>query len=138
MGYATPTQVYVRHPGRTFTATSKPSTGEVADAIDQTAAELDGILRARGYSLPIATTATGTLKLLEGYNALGADVLVEQAALSGSGEGKRSAAWKAWEAAKKMLATGQVELDADRDSDQALPRHDTTVGTSIFTDCFDI
>lgn len=120
MGYVNATTVYARDTGRTFTATSRPATSQVGEFIEQTAAELDGILRQRGYTIPVATTATSALKLLEHYNALGAAAMIEQAAPTHGG--KRDDAFKLWEECKKALMSGKVELDAGKDSTQTKPR----------------
>ena len=120
MAYATPTTVYARTTGRTFTASSKPNTSQVAGYIDQAAGELDGILRRVGYALPIATTATAALALLEHYNALGAEALIEISAPVSGGRDKN--ALKLWDDAKKMLASGDLELGAAMDAENALPR----------------
>lgn len=120
MGYCTPSQVFARDTGRTYSATSKPNTTQVADYIEHTAAELDGILRARGYSAPVATTATSAYVMLEGFNALGAIAMVEQTAPTPGG--KRDTAIHLWEEAKKMLACGDLELDAARDASNSAPR----------------
>ena len=111
MGYCNPTIVYARNSARTFTATSKPATQMVQDFIDDIAAEIDGILRTRGYALPIPTTATSSLKLLEHGNALGAAMLVEQAASSG-GQDKDDFATKLWENWKDAIIKGTMDLDA--------------------------
>ena len=55
-----------------------PTATQVAALLDQTAAELDGILAARGFQLPVPATATGTLRLLELFNAKGAYALAER------------------------------------------------------------
>jgi len=120
MGYVNATQVYARDTGRTFSATSRPSTYQVGDFIEHTAAELDGILRRRGYGLPIATSATSALRLLEGYNAMGAAAMIEQAAPTTGG--KRGDALYLWEECKKALACGDIELEADRDVSTSRPR----------------
>lgn len=119
MAYANPTVVYARDTGRNFTATSRPSTQMVSDYCEQTAAELDGILRARGYTIPIATTATSALRLLEHGNALGAAAMIEQTAVTGAG--KRGDAFHLWEEFKKHLLGDLLELDAAKDATDSVP-----------------
>lgn len=120
MAYATPTQVFALDTGRTYTPTSKPNASQVSQYITQTAAELDGILRTRGYTVPVPTTATSAYDLLSGFNAYGAISLVEQSAPT---KGGKAEGWqKMWEDAKKMLSCGDLELDAPRDSSISSPR----------------
>lgn len=120
MGYVNPTQVYAQDTGRTFTATSRPSTQMVGDYIERTAAELDGILRRRGYTVPVATSASSALRLLEHYNALGAAAMIEQGAPTTGG--KRGDAFYLWEECKKALACGDIELEAAKDTSTSRPR----------------
>ena len=119
--YATASQVAGRDRGFTFTATSKPSIGDLDDFLTQSAAELDGILRARGYQLPIPTTATQALELLQSYNITGAIALMQLSAPTGGG--KRDDALKLWAQCKRMLASGEVMLDTPSDTQTALPRY---------------
>lgn len=120
MSYATPTQVFALDTGRTYTATSKPNTTQVEQYLDTTAAELDGILRKRGYTVPVATTATSAHTLLAGFNAYGAIAIVEQSAPTSGG---KATGWQTmWEAAKKMLDCGDIELDAPRNESTSSPR----------------
>ena len=121
MAYANPTIVYGRDTGFTFTATSRPSTSDVERFLEDTAVELDGILRGQGYLLPVPTTATGALALLESYNAHGALAMVEMSAPNPGG--KRDDAQKLWNQCRRMLANGEVVLDLPRDTQTGLPRH---------------
>lgn len=106
MGYASISHVQALNAIRTFTPSSRPSVDQVAGYLDETAAVLDGILKGRGFQLPVPTTATSALKLLEHYNALGAHALAENSAESAPG---KDAAAKAWADAQKMLRDGIVE-----------------------------
>lgn len=109
MSYTTTDRVAARSPGRTFTATSKPSATQVAYFIEDTAAQLNGIVAERGYSVPVPTTATVSFALLRDYNTTGAHCLVEKAAPTGRDSDLKDAC-AAWEAAKKALASGTVDL----------------------------
>lgn len=131
MPYATPSQVFARSRGRTFTATSKPSTSDVDVFLTDTANELDGILRARGYTVPVPTTATSAYGLLAGYNALGAAAQAELAAPNP--QGRSSDALKLWQDAKRMLRAGEIELDAPKDTGQAVPRFGATATSRFAT-----
>jgi hypothetical protein len=127
VAYVTPSVVFGRDTGRQFTQNTKPTASQVAEYIDLTAGELDGILRKRGYALPIS--ATSALKLLEHYNALGAAAMIETAAPTAGGKDKTALAM--WESAKKMLGDGGIELDAASDSRSGRPRH-STGATALF------
>lgn len=103
MSYATLSHVHSRDQGRApFTANTKPAAADVVRYLAQTAAEIDGIIASRNYTLPIPTSATAALDLLEGYNADGADCLVQRGAQN---SGRRKDACDAWAAAKKALET---------------------------------
>lgn len=119
MGYATVADVEQLNTARTFTGSSKPSTTQVVDWLEQTAGVLDGILKEKGYSLPIATTATGALKTLEHYNAIGAAAFVEQGAPTAD---RRKEAMDLWLNAQKMLKDGAIELGASQDEALSSPR----------------
>ena len=120
--------------GRTFTGSSRPNASHVADYLDKTAIELDAILRGQGYGIPIATTATAALKLLEHGNALGAAAMVEAAAPNPHTSDQH--ARKLWEEFKLGLKKGYLELDADKDVAQSAPRHSGS-STSMFSICMD-
>lgn len=106
MAYATVSDVTALNAARTFTGSSVPNTNQVAGYLTETAAVLDSILGARGFTLPVPITATSALELLEHYNAIGAHSFAENAAPSSP---HADAAAKAWERAQKMLADGLIE-----------------------------
>ncbi len=109
MSYTTTDRVAARSPGRIFTATSKPSATQVGYFIEDAAAQLDGILSERGYSVPVPSTATVSFALLRDYNTAGAHCLVEKSAPTGRAEDGKDAC-AAWEAAQLALSTGGVDL----------------------------
>lgn len=109
MSYATIDEVAALSAGRTFTATSKPTATQVGIFMRQCFAELNGIVAERGYTVPVATSATTSFQLLAAYNAMGAHCLVEKSAPTNRGDAAKEAC-EAWAAAKKALATGGVEL----------------------------
>jgi hypothetical protein len=106
VGYATISHVEALNALRTFTATSRPNASQVTGYLEETAGVLDGILAARGFQLPVPTTATSALRLLEHYNAIGAHAFAERAAESSP---HKEAAEKLWADAQKMLKDGIVE-----------------------------
>jgi hypothetical protein len=127
--YATVKDVAAANPARAYTPSSVPNTLEVSEFLERTAGEIDGLLLARGYSLPVATTATGALRLLRQGNVLGAAALVEQAAPSGA-HGRRHQAWQLWQQWKNALASGSMELDAAKDPDRSQVRYHVADSTS--------
>jgi hypothetical protein len=124
--YATVDQVRGMNLGRpVMPAASVPSgkteitEEQVVGYLEETAGVLDGILRERGYSVPVSpTTAPFAFKTLEGYNAIGAAYRVEMAAKNSD---RREEARKMWESAQKMLSEGTVEFDAERDTALGMP-----------------
>lgn len=114
MAYATVSNVSALDRGRDpFTPATKPTDAEVVRFLEQRAGEIDVILRTRDYLLPVATTYTGVLAMLELYNAQGADCLVQQAAVNSN---RRKEACQAWEAAKTLLETGDIGIPIDGNS----------------------
>jgi hypothetical protein len=106
MAYATVSNVEALDAARTFTPANEVTDTDVVGFLTETAAVLDGILTARGYTLPVPTAATSALELLEGYNAIGAWAFVEQAATISP---HRDAAAQAWANAQRMLRDGLIE-----------------------------
>lgn len=136
MPYATLSHVQELTVGRpTYTATSRPNVTQVADYLETTSVEIDAILRGQGYSVPIATTATSALKLMQQGNALGAAAMVEAAAPNPHTSAEY--ARKLWDDFKTGLLGGHLELDADKDTAQANPRHGNTTSTSVFSSCME-
>lgn len=131
-GYATVMDVQALTAPLTFTGSSLPSATQVVGFLDETGAVLDGILAARGYSVPVATTATSALKLLEHYNALGGQAKA-LAANPAAPKDRRDAAEKAWADALKMLKDGLIEpVGLARDTSSSYVRVGTNA-TPFFT-----
>lgn len=114
--------------GRTYTASSKPTVTDVQDWLTLNAREIDGLLRRQGYSVPVATTATGALALLAHGNALGAAKLVEAAAPTG---GRYKEVCALYESFREMVLAGDLELDAGKDSTNSAPRFNVNA-TAMF------
>lgn len=99
----------------TFTQQTPVTGSQVEQFILEVEAELEGILAAQDYVVPVATSATQAYRLVGAYTALGADAKA-QAAWPDSP--RAESADKAWAAARKMLKDGQVQLPgAERDTD---------------------
>lgn len=111
--YATVWHVAAVAAGRgPFTATSIPNATQVAMYIEHAQGEVDGILAADGYAVPVAAGATLSLKLLERLVTVGAWAQVEQTAKVSDDLDR---VVKMWEKARKELAEGTVQLpDAPR------------------------
>lgn len=118
MAYATVFHVEAQTT-RQFTASSKPQATQIVTLLDNVAAEIDSILRSTGFSLPVATTATSALELLEYYNALGVAARVQDLAPSGRPD---DTVKDEWDRARAMLAAGNVDLGADKSADTSFAR----------------
>lgn len=135
MGYATVIDVAAQDVARgTYTATSRPTASQVILYLDNTAAELDGILRAQGYTLPIGGEATQALTMLREFNIFGAAAMVEQTAQNTTPQ-RLQTALKLWDDCRKMLQGGVIELDAAKDTATLMPRYATgnIAATPYFT-----
>lgn len=131
MAYASLPDVTALAAKRLFTGTSIPSASQVAAFLDFTAADLDSIIAADGYALPIPTTATIALLDLRRLNALGARVQVESSAQVPSPDAAK--AQKAWEEARKEFKAGGVSLyDVPRLGGQNFARSQSAA-TPFFT-----
>lgn len=135
MAYASITHVQGFCPNRPFTATSIPAATQVAGYLDQRAGELDALLLAVGYALPVPAGATIALAVLQRANALGAWADTEAAAQVSE---DRDRAIKAWLTAYASLDPEQkgptIQLDLPKDSTEAYARgasfEDAGVATS--------
>lgn len=133
-GYVSATQVMALDTGRRYTASSQPNPDQVTQFVLQAAGEIDGVLRRRGYTLPVATTAVSALQYLRQGNMLGANALVEQSAPGGASD-RRDAAYKMWQDWLKGMASGSVELDAPKDPTTSNMRYAQPTPTALFRRC---
>ena len=78
--------------GQTFSTTSKPTVAEVTAAIDETAAELDGVASAAGYNVPVSGDAS-TL-IMKRMNAYGASVNAWHSGVIADNEPARVIYWR--------------------------------------------
>ena len=107
MAYASLPDVSALAAKRVFGATSIPSATQVARYLDITAADIDSILTADGYALPVPTGASIALLALSALNALGAWVQVEQSAQVSADVDR---AEKMWDDARTRFVSGGVSL----------------------------
>lgn len=135
MAYASISHVLGLCPARApFSATSLPSATQVAQFLDERAGELDALMLAVGYALPVPAAATIALKVLERANALGAWADVEASAQVSE---DRDRAEKAWGVAYARLDPEQkgptIQLDIGKDSTEVFARGRTFAEACIAT-----
>jgi hypothetical protein len=130
MAYASLPDVSAYAAKRVFGATSVPSASQVAVFINDVATDLDSIISADGYALPIPTTATIALANLKRLNTLGAYVQAEHAAQTSVDVDR---AQKVWDAARVEFISGGVSLyDAPRLGGENFARS-VSAATPFFT-----
>lgn len=78
--------------GQTFGASTKPTATEVQAAIDETAAELDGVAAAAGYAVPV--TGTSSLLTMKRLNQYGAAVNAWHTGVIADDEPARVVYWR--------------------------------------------
>ena len=78
--------------GQTFSTTSKPTVAEVTAAIDETAAELDGVLAAAGYAVPVS--GDSSVKIAKRMNQYGAAVNAWHTGVIADNEPARVIYWR--------------------------------------------
>ena len=114
MGYATLADVQGLAPVRQFTTTSQPNASQVSRFIEDGAAQIDGVLLAIGYSLPIPADATQALAIARRGNTLYAWAQVEQAAPVSEDVDRANQSWTDWQ---ESLRLGHMELALNRGND---------------------
>lgn len=111
MSYCTITDVQALNPKRTYSATTTPTTTQVGTLIDQIASEIDAVLAAKGYTIPVTTPAT-FVTFLKTVNAYGAGALAEAAMFPETSEAGSTPHWKMlqskYDAWLKLLVDGGV------------------------------
>jgi hypothetical protein len=107
MPYASLPDVSAYAAKRVFGATSIPSASQVAVFIADVATDLDSIMAADGYALPVPTGATVALADLKRLNTLGAYAQTEHSAQVSD---DRDRAQKMWDAARVEFKSGGVSL----------------------------
>jgi hypothetical protein len=129
MGYASAADVERLDAALSFTPNSLPSRDDVTLMCEDVSAEIDGILAAQNYTVPVPTTATVSFRLLRRFTALCANALAQRAAPDSP---NAEAAEKACADCMKRLEDAKVVLpDATRDLTRSSMRV-SDVGTSFF------
>ena len=100
MGYCKVSDVQTLNIGRSYTATSSPSSGQVSNYIEHVASLIDGRLYALGFTTPVDSSYTASYNILKTINALGAAAMAEEALFLGKEPSESSRAelhWKRYE-----------------------------------------
>ena len=102
--------------GITYSSITRPTTTEVTEFVSDVAAEIDGVLQAAGYALPITDSAA--LNLLGRYNKFGAAVQAWHAGFNSNDEPPRVEYWRtAYEAFLNRIRKGEQELPGEGESE---------------------
>lgn len=120
MSYATVADVDALDGAIHYTARTSVTDDDVAGFCVQTGAELDGILAALDYAVPVPASATRSFELMRLYNSYGADALAQQAWPDSP---RRKSSMDLWKMTLKMLREATVQLpDAPRATDEGRVR----------------
>jgi hypothetical protein len=117
VSYCTLSDVRSLNPTREYSPTSTPSEEQVEALITQIAAEIDAVLQAQGYTVPVTTPANFVIAL-KAINAYGAAALAEMGMFPETSEMGSTPHWKTlnekYENWMKALRNGEIppELSA--------------------------
>lgn len=104
---------------RVIGAQGNPTATQVQLYCELVAAEIDAILRSRGYDVPVPTAAEGDRALLRKINAEGAFAMMEKASPSKPNDKEVTANYQA---SLKLLADARDVLESPQDQGQSEPR----------------
>ncbi len=93
MAYCSTTDVQALNPKQTYSANSTPTSTQVTALIAQVAVEIDAILEAKGYTVPV-TTPANFVNVLKAVNAYGAAALAEMGMFPDTSEMGSTPHWK--------------------------------------------
>jgi len=120
MAYCTITEVNNLNPKRNYEADTTPTTTQVNSLIDQIAVEIDAVLQAKGYTVPV-TTPANFLSSLKYVNAYGAAALAEMGMFPETSEMGQTPHWKIlWKTYQdwlKSLRDGEIPSSLGIDSE---------------------
>jgi len=118
--YCTITEVQALNPRRIYDANSTPTTTQVNALIDQIAVEIDAVLQAKGYTVPV-TTPANFLNALKYVNAYGAGALAEAGMFPEVSEMGQTPHWKVlndkYKDWMKQLRAGEIPRSLGIDSE---------------------
>ncbi len=92
--YCSLSDVQALNPKRTYDADSTPTSTQVTTLINQIAVEIDAVLEAQGYTVPV-TTPANFVNALKAINAYGAAALAEMGMFPETSEMGSTPHWKA-------------------------------------------
>ena len=99
--------------GFKYDAESQPSRTEAREVIIGVAAEIDGVLEAVGYTVPVSSASTRTLAMLKRYNVLGAAYRLWHADIRGTDTFPAAVSWETdFKDFLDRLTDGKVKLPA--------------------------
>lgn len=93
MPYCTLSDVQTLNPERTYDATTAPTTTQVNALITQIAVEIDAVLQAKGYTIPV-TSPDNFVDFLKYVNAYGAAALADKGMFPASSDIGQTQHWK--------------------------------------------
>ena len=113
MAYCASADVQALNPKRSYSSTSTPTSTQIDTLIAQVAVEIDAVLEAQGFTVPV-TTPTNFVNALKAVNAYGAAALAEMGMFPETSEIGSTPHWKVlWETYKdwlKQLRAGEIPL----------------------------
>ena len=111
MAYCALADIQALSPERTYDATSTPTSTQVAALITQIAVEIDAVLQARGYTVPV-TSPANFVEFLKAVNAYGAAALADKGMYPATSDIGQTQHWQAlmkiYQGWLKMLGDGSV------------------------------
>jgi len=111
MGYCTIADVQALNAKRTYGASTTPTSTQVEALIEQVAVEIDALLQAQGYTVPV-TTPDNFVNFLKYVNAYGAASLAEASMFPETTEPGETAHWqyleKKYQSFIKAIREGEI------------------------------
>jgi hypothetical protein len=98
---------------------NNPTASDVAFYLEVIAGEINAVVLAKGYDLPVPTNATGALQMLRGINAKGAWWMMEDASPSSQ---NKTEAREAYDASLEMLRTAELMMLIPKETERTRPR----------------
>ena len=117
--YATVEEVEALNRSRTLGVGTNPTEEDVKLFLEQSAAEIDGLVSQKGYAIPIPTSATTAFNTLKAINAEGGLAKMEESSPSSS---IKIDARNAYNKSLKMLESAEAIVGAPKDVDRVKPR----------------
>lgn len=121
MSYCTPSDVQVLNRARPMgVGSNQPTASDVATMIDMVGGEIDQILVAKGYQVPVVTASSPeAAAYLRSINAKGAWAMWEASSPNSPNVDR---ATRAWDEARQALIAAREVMDVPKDMTRAGPR----------------